>query len=56
MNSDSRDGGINDEDHHGTPDERAAAVVRAETAYCDRRSFSDEIQAGINYVSGLCKR
>jgi hypothetical protein len=37
--------------HHGTPDERAAAVVRGfETAYRERRSFSDALGIGINYV------
>jgi predicted metalloprotease len=43
-----------DKDHHGTPEERAAAVVRGfETAYRERRSFSDAIQIGQNYVSRL---
>jgi hypothetical protein len=40
--------------HHGTPDERAAAVVRGfEVANRERRSFSDAVQIGINYVSRL---
>lgn len=40
--------------HHGTPDERAAAVVRGfETAYRERRSFADAIQIGLNYVERL---
>jgi len=37
--------------HHGTPDERAAAVVRGfETAYRERRSFADAMTIGLNYV------
>ena len=41
-------------DHHGTPEERAAAVVRGfEVAHAERRSFSDAVQVGINYVSRL---
>jgi hypothetical protein len=41
-------------DHHGTPQERAAAVVRGfETAYRDRRNFADAIQIGVNYVMAL---
>lgn len=37
--------------HHGTPEERAAAVVRGfETAYRERRNFADAIQIGVNYV------
>ena len=48
------DDDVNDKDHHGTPDERAAAVVRGfETAFRERRTFSDAIQVGINYVSRL---
>jgi hypothetical protein len=48
----SGDNNVNDKDHHGTPDERAGAVVRGfETAYRERRTFSDAIQIGINYVS-----
>jgi hypothetical protein len=40
--------------HHGTPDERAAAVVRGfETAYRERRSFADAIGIGLNYVERL---
>jgi hypothetical protein len=43
-----------DKDHHGTPEERAAAVVRGfETAYRERHSFAEAIQIGINYVSRL---
>ena len=41
-------------DHHGTPNERAAAVVRGfETAYRERRSFGDAIAIGLNYVERL---
>jgi hypothetical protein len=48
----SGDNNVNDKSHHGTPDERAAAVVRGfETAYRERRNFADAIQIGINYVS-----
>src|SRR5262249_46534616 len=44
----------NGRNHHGTPEERAAAVVRGfETAYRERRNFSDAIQIGMNYVSRL---
>jgi hypothetical protein len=40
--------------HHGTPEERAAAVVRGfETAYRERRSFADAIAIGLNYVERL---
>jgi hypothetical protein len=45
---------INSPAHHGTPDERAAAIVRGfEVAYRDRRSLSEAVQVGINYVSWL---
>jgi hypothetical protein len=45
---------VTDQTHHGTPDERAAAVVRGfETAFRGRRSFADAIQIGMNYVSAL---
>jgi hypothetical protein len=45
---------VTDSTHHGTPDERAAAVVRGfEVAYRERRSFTDAIQIGMNYVSGV---
>ena len=41
-------------DFHGTPDERAAAVVRGfETAYRERRQLAEAIQIGINYVANL---
>jgi hypothetical protein len=40
--------------HHGTPNERAAAIVRGfEIAYRERRSLDQAIQIGINYVSSL---
>jgi hypothetical protein len=40
--------------HHGTPDERAAAVVRGfDTAYSQRRSFAEAIGIGLNYVERL---
>jgi hypothetical protein len=39
---------------HGTPDERAAAVVRGfEVAYRERHTLSEAIQIGMNYASGL---
>jgi hypothetical protein len=40
--------------HHGTPNERAAAIVRGfEVAYGERRNLSDSIRIGLNYVSTL---
>jgi hypothetical protein len=37
--------------HHGTPDERAAAIVRGfDVAYRERRSLTDAIQIGVNYA------
>jgi hypothetical protein len=40
--------------HHGTPDERAAAVVRGfEVAYRERRSFQEAMRTGVKYVSVL---
>jgi hypothetical protein len=40
--------------HHGTPEERAGAVVRGyEVAFRDRRSFADAVQIGMNYVMTL---
>jgi hypothetical protein len=45
---------VNSPTHHGTPDERAGAIVRGfEVGYRERRNFSDAIQIGINYVSML---
>jgi hypothetical protein len=42
---------VTDTTHHGTPEERAGAVVRGfETAYRERRNFADAIQIGMNYV------
>jgi predicted metalloprotease len=50
----SGDYNVGSRSHHGTPDERAAAIVRGfEVAHGERRSFSDAIQIGINYVSRL---
>jgi hypothetical protein len=40
--------------HHGTPDERAAAIVRGfETSYKERRSFADAIGISVNYAERL---
>lgn len=40
--------------HHGTPDERAAAIVRGfETCYRERRSFTDAIGIAVDYVERL---
>jgi hypothetical protein len=45
---------INHPDHHGTPDERAAAVIRGfEVAYHERRPFAEAIPLSVNYVSRL---
>ncbi len=45
---------FNNPQHHGTPAERAAAIVRGfEAAYRERRGTSDAIQVGVNYVSQL---
>jgi hypothetical protein len=50
----SGDWNVNSPTHHGTPDERAAAIVRGfEVAYRERRNLSDAVQVGINYVSAL---
>ena len=50
----SGDRNINSPKHHGTPDERAAAIVRGfEVAYRERRNLSDAVQIGVNYVSTL---
>lgn len=41
-------------DHHGTPDERAAAVVRGfEVAFRERRPLSEAVEMGLNYVLRL---
>jgi hypothetical protein len=48
------DPNVNSPDHHGTYEERAAAVVRGfEVAYRERRNLSDAVQIGVNYVSML---
>ena len=45
---------VTDTTHHGTPQERAAAVVRGfETSYRERRNFTDAIQIGLNYALSL---
>ena len=45
---------VNSPTHHGTPDERAAAIVRGfEVAYRERRNLSDAVWIGVNYVSML---
>ena len=45
---------IHDPDHHGTPDERAAAIVRGfEVAFQERRSLADAIQISISYTATL---
>jgi predicted metalloprotease len=39
-------------DHHGTPQERASAIIRGfESAYRERQSTAEAIESGINYVS-----
>jgi hypothetical protein len=44
----------NSRGHHGTPDERAAAIVRGfETSYKERRSFADAIEIGVRYAERL---
>jgi len=45
---------VNDQDHHGTPEERAAAIIRGfDTACTERRSLAEGIQIGVQYVSTL---
>ena len=45
---------INHPNHHGTPQQRAAAIVRGfEVAKTERKSLADAIQVSINYVSTL---
>ena len=40
--------------HHGTPEERAAAIVKGfETAFRDRRSASEALQIGLKYAQTL---
>ncbi|MDO7775614.1 hypothetical protein QPL67_28920, partial [Escherichia coli] len=37
--------------HHGTPDERAGAVVRGfEVAFREKKPLNEAVQSGINYV------
>jgi hypothetical protein len=44
----------NHPDHHGHPDERAAAVVRGfEVGYRERRNLGEAVQIGVNYVKTL---
>jgi hypothetical protein len=45
------DNRVNHPDHHGTPDERAAAVVRGyEVAYREKRRLPDALQIGMKFV------
>jgi len=45
---------VADRNHHGTPEERGAAVVRGfEAAYRERRRIGEAIEIGLNYVSAL---
>jgi hypothetical protein len=45
---------IHDPQHHGTPDERAAAIVRGfEVAYRERKSLSQAIQVSTDYAGNL---
>jgi hypothetical protein len=45
---------VNNRQYHGSPDERAAAVVRGfEVGYRERRRLAEAIQIGMNYVSVL---
>ena len=48
------DNDLNSPDHHGTKEERAAAVIRGfETCYRERHTFAEAIQIGLNYVLNL---
>lgn len=48
------DTGVNNPQHHGTYEERGAAVVRGfEASYRQHLGLNDAIQQGINYVSRL---
>jgi hypothetical protein len=41
-------------DHHGTPTERAAAIVQGFlAAFRERRAFADAIAVGVNYVRSI---
>lgn len=43
-----------DRNHHGTPSERAAAIVKGfETAYRDKRELMDAVQVGVDYALTL---
>jgi hypothetical protein len=45
---------FNNPQHHGTPDERAAAAVQGfKVAYQERRDVTDALRSGIQYVSSL---
>ncbi|MFO1123884.1 MAG: metalloprotease [Methylocystis sp.] len=45
------DTNYNDPNHHGTPEERAQAIIRGfKTAYEGRHSVSEAVQIGVNYV------
>jgi hypothetical protein len=45
---------VNHRSFHGSPDERAAAVIRGfEVGYRERRRLAEAIQIGMNYVSVL---
>jgi hypothetical protein len=40
--------------HHGTPDQRAAAVVRGfETAFIAKKTLADAIEVSVNYVKSI---
>lgn len=48
------DNEFNSPDHHGTANERAAAVVRGfEVSFRERRNLNDAIQIGVNFVSTM---
>jgi hypothetical protein len=45
---------VRDKEHHGLPEERAAAVARGfDTAFLDRQSLPNAIQTSIRYVLSL---
>ena len=45
---------IHEPQHHGTPDERANAIVRGfEVAYRERRSLSDAIDVSVRYAKSV---
>jgi hypothetical protein len=44
---------LHNRDHHGTGEERAAAVARGFAAgYCERRTLAEAVGMGITYVTG----